>query len=138
MTTSASRPRAVLHRMVMPGHVCPFGLKARHLLRSHGYDVEDRWLETREATDAFKAAHDVKTTPQVFIDGVRIGTDVKLAGIKAVDTPFSPWGLRIEGKPALSGLDAFARGAIEVQDEGSQLLAALVPHSTPLGWIDSP
>mgnify|MGYP006174996125 CR=1 FL=1 len=42
-------------------------------LRSHGYDVEDHWLETREATDAFKAAHDVKTTPQVFIEGKRIG-----------------------------------------------------------------
>jgi len=73
MTTSTVRPRAVLHRMVMPGHVCPFGLKARHLLRSHGYEVEDHWLETREATDAFKAEHDVTTTPQVFIDGVRIG-----------------------------------------------------------------
>jgi 16S rRNA (cytosine967-C5)-methyltransferase len=52
--------------------------------------------------------------------------ELKLAGIKAVDTPFSPWGLRIEGKPALSNLDAFARGAIEVQDEGSQLLALLL------------
>ncbi len=52
--------------------------------------------------------------------------ELQLAGIKAVDTPFSPWGLRIEGKPALSQLDAFARGAIEVQDEGSQLLALLL------------
>ena len=52
--------------------------------------------------------------------------ELKLAGIKAMDTPFSPWGLRIEGKPALSGLDAFSRGAIEVQDEGSQLLALLL------------
>lgn len=52
--------------------------------------------------------------------------ELKLAGIKAVETPFSPWGLRIEGKPALSGLDAFSRGAIEVQDEGSQLLALLL------------
>jgi len=73
MTTSTARPRAVLYRMVMPGHVCPFGLKARHLLRSHGYEVEDHRLETREATDAFKAGHDVRTTPQVFIDGARIG-----------------------------------------------------------------
>ena len=52
--------------------------------------------------------------------------ELKLAGIKALDTPFSPWGLRIDGKPALSGLDAFSRGAIEVQDEGSQLLALLL------------
>jgi len=48
------------------------------------------------------------------------------ASIQAVATPFSPWGLRIEGKPALTKLDAFARGAIEVQDEGSQLLALLL------------
>lgn len=64
---------AVLHRMVMPKHVCPYGLKALHLLKSKGYAVEDHWLETREATDAFKAEHGVKTTPQVFIDGQRIG-----------------------------------------------------------------
>jgi hypothetical protein len=43
-----------------------------------------------------------------------------------VPTPYSPWGLRIEGKPALAKLDAFTRGAIEVQDEGSQLLALLL------------
>ena len=59
--------------MVMPGHTCPFGLKAKHLLESRGFAVDDRWLTTREETDAFKAEHDVKTTPQTFIDGVRIG-----------------------------------------------------------------
>ena len=64
---------ATLHRMVMPSHTCPYGLKALHLLRREGYEVDDRWLTTREATDAFKAEHGVKTTPQVFIDGRRIG-----------------------------------------------------------------
>ena len=48
------------------------------------------------------------------------------AAIKSIATPYSPWGLRIEGKPALTKLDAFTRGAIEVQDEGSQLLALLL------------
>jgi 16S rRNA (cytosine967-C5)-methyltransferase len=52
--------------------------------------------------------------------------ELALAAIKAVATPFSPWGLRIDGKPALTKLDAFARGAVEVQDEGSQLLALLL------------
>jgi glutaredoxin len=70
---TAARPTAILYRMVMPDHVCPYGLKALHLLRSRGYAVDDRWLRTREETDAFKAEHDVKTTPQVFIDGRRIG-----------------------------------------------------------------
>jgi 16S rRNA (cytosine967-C5)-methyltransferase len=52
--------------------------------------------------------------------------ELKLADIAAEHTPYSPWGLRIQGKPALTKLDAFARGAIEVQDEGSQLLALLL------------
>ena len=48
------------------------------------------------------------------------------AGIKSTATPYSPWGLRLSDKPALAKVDAFARGAIEVQDEGSQLLALLL------------
>jgi len=68
-----TRPTAVLYRMVMPDHICPYGQKALWLLRRKGFKVEDRWLETRAATDAFKAEHGVATTPQTFIDGVRIG-----------------------------------------------------------------
>ena len=67
------KPVAVLYRMVMPGHICPYGLKAKALLERKGYAVEDHWLHTRAETDAFKAKHDVKTTPQTFIDGRRIG-----------------------------------------------------------------
>ncbi|MEO8137304.1 MAG: RsmB/NOP family class I SAM-dependent RNA methyltransferase, partial [Betaproteobacteria bacterium] len=51
---------------------------------------------------------------------------LKAAGIDAVPTPFSPLGLRIEGRPALNRLPLFERGDIEVQDEGSQILALLV------------
>jgi glutaredoxin len=64
---------ATLYRMVMPGHTCPYGLKALDLLERKGFTVDDRHLETREATDAFKAEHGVKTTPQTFIDGQRVG-----------------------------------------------------------------
>jgi glutaredoxin len=59
--------------MVMPGHTCPYGLKARDLLRRQGYAVDDQPLRTREAVDAFKAEHGVKTTPQVFVGGERVG-----------------------------------------------------------------
>jgi len=48
------------------------------------------------------------------------------AGITAEDTPYSPWGLRVQGKPALNKLDVFTKGDVEVQDEGSQLLALLL------------
>ena len=57
----------------MAGHLCPYGLKAKDLLRREGYTVDDRWLRTPQETDAFKAEHKVKTTPQVFIDGERVG-----------------------------------------------------------------
>jgi 16S rRNA (cytosine967-C5)-methyltransferase len=50
----------------------------------------------------------------------------KAAGIEALPTPYSPLGLRIAGKPALHKLDVFLRGDVEVQDEGSQLLALLL------------
>jgi glutaredoxin len=59
--------------MVMPGHLCPYGLKTVDLLKREGFAVEDHHLETRAQTDAFKTEHDVATTPQTFIDGQRIG-----------------------------------------------------------------
>jgi len=64
---------ATLYRMVMPGHVCPYGLKSKWQLERHGYKVEDHWLRTREETDAFKVDHKVTTTPQTFVGGERIG-----------------------------------------------------------------
>ena len=65
--------RATIYRMVMDKHICPWGLKAVYLLKREGYAIDDHWLTTREETDAFKAKHDVKTTPQTFIAGARIG-----------------------------------------------------------------
>lgn len=74
-TAPAAAParRATLHRMVMKDHVCPYGIKAKHLLERQGYEVNDRWLATRAETDAFKAEHGVKTTPQTFIGAERVG-----------------------------------------------------------------
>jgi len=69
----AADKHAILYRMVMDKHVCPFGLKSLHLLKTKGYAVEDHWLRTREETEAFKARHGVETTPQTFINGARIG-----------------------------------------------------------------
>lgn len=57
----------------MPTHICPYGIKAPDLLKRKGFTVEDRHLETREAMDAFKVGHGVKTTPQTFIDDKRVG-----------------------------------------------------------------
>ena len=70
---TAPAKQATIYRMVMPEHICPYGLKAKDLLRRQGYAVDDHWLTTREETDAFKAKHGVKTTPQTFINGERVG-----------------------------------------------------------------
>jgi 16S rRNA (cytosine967-C5)-methyltransferase len=51
---------------------------------------------------------------------------LKAGGLLSEITPYSPLGLRLQGKPALNKLDSFTRGDVEVQDEGSQLLALLV------------
>ena len=72
-TNPQAAKRATLYRMVMPDHTCPWGLKAKHLLRRQGYQVDDRHLKTHEETESFKAQHGVKTTPQVFIGGQRVG-----------------------------------------------------------------
>jgi glutaredoxin len=77
LSPAPSRPvvakKAVIHRMMMPHHTCPYGLKAKDLLERSGYEIEDHLLTTREQTDAFKAQHGVATTPQVFIGGERVG-----------------------------------------------------------------
>ncbi len=70
---SAGTRTARLYRMVMPDHICPYGLKSLDLLERSGFAVEDHHLKTRAETDAFKARHDVATTPQVFVGDRRIG-----------------------------------------------------------------
>ncbi|MES2422445.1 MAG: glutaredoxin domain-containing protein [Pseudomonadota bacterium] len=64
---------AILYRMILPDHVCPFGVRAKAMLEDQGFEVQDRILRSREEVDAFKAEHGVATTPQIFIDGERIG-----------------------------------------------------------------
>lgn len=46
-------------------------------------------------------------------------------GVATTPTPFSPWGLRAEGRKPVSNTEAFKAGLIEIQDEGSQLIALL-------------
>jgi glutaredoxin len=65
--------KAVLHRMVLPDHTCPYGVKAKELLESSGFEVEDHQLTSRAETEAFKSELGVDTTPQIFVAGERIG-----------------------------------------------------------------
>ena len=71
-------PAATLHRMVLPEHVYPHGVRAKAMLEQAGYEVDDQPLTTREEVDAFKEQEDVRTTPVTFIDGTRYATSEEL------------------------------------------------------------
>ncbi len=71
--TAATGKTAVLYRMALPNHLCPAGQKARWLLDRKGFKVDDRLFRERSEVDAFKEEYDVPTTPQVWIEGERVG-----------------------------------------------------------------
>nr|WP_040362306.1 glutaredoxin [Congregibacter litoralis] len=68
-----SHNKATLYRMVMDKHTCPYGIKSKDLLERQGFAVEDHHLTSRDKTDAFLEEHGVKTTPQSWINGERVG-----------------------------------------------------------------
>ena len=51
---------------------------------------------------------------------------LRSAGVECEATAFSPVGIRLAGKPPINRQPLFIDGRVEVQDEGSQLLAAVV------------
>ncbi|SFP86850.1 glutaredoxin domain-containing protein [Sphingomonas rubra] len=69
----ADARHATLTRMVLPDHTCPFGVRAKQLLETAGFTVDDHILRSRQEVDAYKAEQGVDTTPQIEIDGTRIG-----------------------------------------------------------------
>src|SRR6056297_3007815 len=87
MDRQATPSTAKLYRMVMPGHLCPYGLKSKDLLERKGFEVEDHSLTTREETDAFMEEHGVETTPQTWIGDERIGGYDDLRVHFGIDAP---------------------------------------------------
>jgi 16S rRNA (cytosine967-C5)-methyltransferase len=112
------------------------GVKVKDLMERHRHNLPE-WL-----AQALKAQLGNEFWPMVeSLDALapldlRVNTlvakradvqkEIDKASIKTQPSLYSPWGLRVEGKPNLGKLDAFTRGAVEVQDEGSQLLALLL------------
>jgi glutaredoxin len=111
--------KAVLHRMVMEKHICPYGLKSLYLLKRHGFEVEDHPLTSRAETEAFKARLGVKTTPQTFIDGARIGGYDDLRRYFGLRDPKAP-----TYRPVIA---VFAMTAL-------MTLAMAVATGNPLSW----
>ena len=67
----------------------------------------------------------------IRVNAFKSDRDTVLAQLQGEDplveaTPFSPWGLRFKTHPAINRHPLFLDGTIEVQDEGSQLLALLL------------
>ena len=79
MTNIATKETVKLYRMSTSEHECPWGLKAVKLLQSKGIEFEDHKLKSKEETTAFKAKHNVQTTPQIFFGEERIGGYTDLA-----------------------------------------------------------
>lgn len=71
-TTIPTTARVKVYRMPTPDHECPWGLRAIALLNDKGISFEDIKLRSRQEVDAFKAQHNVTTTPQIFFDEVRL------------------------------------------------------------------
>ena len=78
--------KATLYRMVLPDHVCPYGVRALQMLEEAGFDVDEHVLATRMEVDDFQEKHGVSTTPQVFIDGERIGGSEELERYLVAET----------------------------------------------------
>ena len=70
---------AILYRMKLPDHECPYGIRARQMLEQAGYDVDDRLLTSREQVEEFKEEQGVATTPIIFIGDERIDGSDELA-----------------------------------------------------------
>jgi 16S rRNA (cytosine967-C5)-methyltransferase len=51
-------------------------------------------------------------------------------------TPYSPWGLRIDGRRPVTSGPAFQTGLVEIQDEGSQLIAVMVDAHPGMRVVD--
>jgi 16S rRNA (cytosine967-C5)-methyltransferase len=73
-----------------------------------------------------------------LLKGTRDEAQAALAaeGWEARPTPFSPWGLRIEGRRPVTTGPAFQSGLVEIQDEGSQLIAALTDARPGMRVVD--
>jgi 16S rRNA (cytosine967-C5)-methyltransferase len=85
-------------------------------------------LEALSASVNTAAPLDIRVNPMKADRDEMLADLIKGNGVRhaPVPTPYSPWGIRLKGRPAMNKWHQFEHGLIEVQDEGSQLLALLV------------
>jgi 16S rRNA (cytosine967-C5)-methyltransferase len=73
-----------------------------------------------------------------ILRGTREDAAMQLAaeGLETTPTALSPWGLRIPARRPVTGTAAYTAGLIEVQDEGSQLIALLTDAKPGMRVVD--
>jgi 16S rRNA (cytosine967-C5)-methyltransferase len=73
-----------------------------------------------------------------LLKGDRLGAKIALEGegVKADESRYSPYGLRVFERIPLATLESFQSGLIEVQDEGSQLAALLADARPGMRVVD--
>jgi glutaredoxin 3 len=77
---------AILYRMKLPTHECPYGLLAKRMLEDARFEIDDRLLTSREEVEKFKAEQGVATTPVIFIGDERIdGSDALAEYLETAD-----------------------------------------------------
>jgi len=95
------------------------------------------WLDERlgamESPETLIEALNRQASLDLRVNPLKVERDAMLTELQQsagryepVAMPYSPWGIRMEGRPAINRWPQFENGSIEVQDEGSQLLALLV------------
>ncbi|MDF8365803.1 hypothetical protein P3W54_33240 [Achromobacter anxifer] len=95
------------------------------------------WLDERlgamDSPDTLIEALNRQASLDLRVNPLKVERDAMLAELQQgagryepVAMSYSPWGIRMEGRPAINRWPQFENGSIEVQDEGSQLLALLV------------
>ncbi|CAB3699786.1 Ribosomal RNA small subunit methyltransferase B [Achromobacter animicus] len=96
-------------------------------------DWLDERLSAMESPETLVEALNRQASLDLRVNPLKAERDAMLAELQQgagryepTAMPFSPWGIRMEGRPAINRWPQFENGSIEVQDEGSQLLALLV------------
>ncbi|GAB3186643.1 RsmB/NOP family class I SAM-dependent RNA methyltransferase [Hydrogenophaga aquatica] len=120
--------RAWLAQVASPGQAA-LPPEARHLLP--GWLAERLRAQVGEEFDDLAASLNAPATLDLRVNALKAKRPAVLralqeAGLPAEPTPYAPLGVRLQGKPSLHKLPLYTEGAVEVQDEGSQLLVLLM------------
>lgn len=111
-------------RLNVPTWIVPY------LEKTFGNQLEEAVYALNQPAPFDLRVNTLKTTREAIL------TQLQAEGFEAMPTPWSPIGIRLSKRRPLSGHDIWKKGSIEVQDEGSQLLALLADVKSGMAVID--